>query len=70
MMRFSTREEEGGLGWKFAEPFSAEPAAEDIRQEERPTLVYGPLLRDGVESLQGVADVQDAALDVLFVFVL
>ena len=36
----------------MAEPFSTQPATEDVGQEERPALLAGPLLRDGVEAGQ------------------
>lgn len=63
-------EEEGGLGWKFAEPFSAQPAAEDMGEQEGPALLGGPSLRHGVESLQGIADGGDRHCEEGAVFVL
>ena len=54
--RDSAGEEQGGLGWEFAQPFSAQPAAEDMGEQEGPALVDGPSLRNGVEPMQGVAD--------------
>ena len=36
----------------MGEPFSTQPATEDVGQEEWPALLAGPLLRDGVEAGQ------------------
>ena len=53
----------------MAEPFSTQPATEDVGQEERPALLAGPLLRDGVEAGQGVADLGDGRGDEVAFFV-
>ena len=68
--RDSAGEEQGGLRWEFAQPLSAQPAAEDMGEKERPALLDGPSLRNGVEPMQGVADHGDGLHDGVAVFVL
>lgn len=58
------------MGWEFAKPFSAQPTAEDMGEQEGPALLDGPSLRDGVEPLQGVADHGDSLRDQVALFVL
>ena len=62
--------EEGGLGWEFAEPFSAQPAAEDLGGQEGPALLGGPSLCNDVAALQGVADQGDRCREEGAIFVL
>ena len=66
----SAGEQRFGFGREGAEPFSAEPMAKDVGQEQGPALFLGPLLRNGVEAAQGVADVGDGFDDQLPLFVL
>ena len=47
----STGKKGGCLGRELAEPFSAEPAAKNVGEEEGPALENGPSLRDGVEAM-------------------
>ena len=58
------------MGWEFAEPFSAQPTAEDMGEQEGPALLGGPSLRDGVEPMQGVAHGGDSLREEVAIFVL
>ena len=55
---------------EFAKPFAAQPVAENMGEQQCPALLDGPLLRDGVEALQGVAHGGDSLRDEVAFFVL
>ena len=66
----SSRKQEFGFGRKFAEPFSTQPAAEEVGQKQRPALLQGPLLRNGLVARQRVAHLRDGRGDEVAFFVL
>ena len=66
----SAGEQGFGFGWEGAEPFAAQPVAEDVGQKQRPAWLDGPSLRDGVEAGQSVADLGDGGGELPAFFVL
>ena len=59
-----------GFGWGLAEPFFTEPVEKDVGQDQGPALLDDPLLRDGLEAGQEVADMRDGCDDEVALFVL
>ena len=50
-----------------SEPFSAQPASQNVGEQQRPALLDGPSLRDGVYARQGVAHDADAVDGKMFI---
>ena len=58
------------VSFTLTQPLSAEPASKNVGEQEGPALLDGPSLRDGIHTLQGVAEHGDGLGNEVAVFVL